>query len=166
MLTNFEKEDIWGKELYYRINQNGLSLKPVVTPEDIMDVHYIRNEVFVKEQNVSVDDEFDMSTEKEAIHFLICLYDKPIGTIRYRLTDKGVKLERFAILKEYRRGGHGKQAFMHLVNMLKAKYVPCTIYFTAQKYLIPFYESLGFIKEGEIFLEAGIEHQYMKKTFN
>lgn len=166
MLTNFEKEDIWGEQLYYRINQNGLSLKPVISKDDMINVQNIRHEVFIKGQNIAIEDEFDVSLEKQATHFLIYLYEKPIGTIRYRHEEKGFKIERFAILENYRQKGFGKEVFIYLTNYLKAKYVPCTIYFSAQKYLIPFYEKLGFEKEGELFMEAGIEHLYMKKTFN
>jgi hypothetical protein len=34
----------------------------------------------------------------------------------------------------------------------------------AQAYLVKFYEDFGFVWQGEMFLEAGIEHFYMEKN--
>ena len=121
MLYNYEKEDIWGKEIYRQINQDGLTLKPVTTPMDMMNVLNIRNIVFVGEQNCPYDIEVVPEEEKEAKHFLIYDKETPIGTIRYReVGNRTFKLERFAVLKEYRGHGYGKQAFLYLVNKLEA----------------------------------------------
>ena len=159
MLSNYEKEDIWGKEIYHQIDQDGLTLKPVTTPMDMMHVLDIRNRVFVIEQNVDYQEEVIESEEKEAIHYLICNKDVPVGTIRYRQTgDREFKLERFAILKEYRGHGYGKKAFTYLTNKLIEENNPCTIYFNAQYQLLDYYRSLGFKEEGETFYEANIKH--------
>ena len=159
MLSNYEKEDIWGKEIYHQIDQDGLTLKPVTTPMDMMHVLDIRNKVFVIEQNVDYQEEVIESEEKEAIHYLIYNKDVPVGTIRYRQTgDREFKLERFAILKEYRGHGYGKKAFNYLTNKLIEENNPCTIYFNAQYQLLDYYRSLGFKEEGETFYEANIKH--------
>ena len=164
MLYNYEKEDIWGKEIYRQINQDGLTLKPVTTPMDMMNVLNIRNIVFVEEQNCPYDIEVVPEEEKEAKHFLIYDKETPIGTIRYReVGDRTFKLERFAVLKEYRGHGYGKQAFLYLMNKLEEEYNPCTIYFNAQYQLLDYYKSLGFIEEGETFYEANIKHIKMVK---
>ena len=150
MLSNYEKEDIWGKEIYYQINQDGLTLKPVVTPLDMMNVLNIRNIVFVGEQNCPYDIEVVPEEEKEAVHYLIYNKDIAVGTIRYRqVGDRTFKLERFAILKEYRGHRYGKDAFLFLVNKLEEDYNPCTIYFNAQYQLLDYYKKLGFQEEGE-----------------
>ena len=164
MLSNYEKEDIWGKEIYYQINQDGLTLKPVVTPLDMMNVLNIRNIVFVGEQNCPYDIEVVPEEEKEAVHYLIYNKDIAIGTIRYRqVGDRTFKLERFAILKEYRGHRYGKDAFLFLVNKLEEDYNPCTIYFNAQYQLLDYYKKLGFQEEGETFYEASIKHIKMVK---
>ena len=165
MLSNYEKEDIWGKEIYYQINQDGLTLKPVTTPMDMMNVLRIREIVFVQEQNCPYDIEVVPEEEKEAKHFLICYKEKPVGTIRYRQTgEREFKLERFAVLKEERGKGYGKAAFQYLVNKLGEEYTPCLIYFNAQYQLLDYYKSLGFKEEGETFYEANIKHIRMTKT--
>ena len=159
MLSNYEKEDIWGKEIYYQVNQDGLTLKPVTTPIDMMYVLDIRTKVFIIGQNCPYDIEVVEQEEKEAKHFLICLKEKPIGTIRYRQTgEREFKIQRFAVLEEYRGHGYGKQAFSYLVNKLIEEYNPCTIYFDAQYRLLAYYRKLGFKEEGETFFEANIKH--------
>ena len=164
MLSNFEKEDIWGKEIYYQVNQDGLTLKPVVTPMDMMHVLDIRNKVFVIGQNCPYDIEVVPEEEKEAHHYLIYLKDKPIGTIRYReMGDRLFKLERFAVLKEYQGHHYGADAFLFLVNKLEEDYNPCTIYFNAQYQLLAYYKKLGFVEEGDTFYEANIKHIKMVK---
>ena len=166
MLSNYEKEDVWGKEIYHQVNQGGLTLKPVVTPMDMMNVLDIRNKVFVIGQNCSYDIEVVPEEEKEAKHFLIYFKETPVGTIRYRQTgEREFKLERFAILEEYRGKGYGKEAFNYLVNMIAEEYNPCLIYFNAQYHLLEYYQKLGFKEEGETFYEANIKHIRMSKTF-
>ena len=56
----------------------------------------IRNRVFVEEQKVSREEEYD-SHESESIHYLLYAGDQAIGTARMRETKEGVKLERFAV---------------------------------------------------------------------
>ena len=164
MLSNYEKEDVWGKEIYHQINQDGLTLKPVIAAMDMMHVLDIRNRVFVIGQNCPYDIEVVPSEEEEAKHFLIYYKETPIGTIRYRQTgNREFKLERFAILEEYRGKGYGKQAFLYLVNKLEEDYNPCTIWFNAQYQLLDYYKKLGFTEVGETFYEANIKHIKMIK---
>ena len=164
MLSNYEKEDVWGKEIYHQINQDGLTLKPVTTPMDMMHVLDIRNKVFAIGQNCPYDIEVVPNEEKEAKHFLIYFKDEPVGTIRYRQTgEREFKLERFAVLEEYRGHGYGKEVFLYLVNRLEEDYNPCTIWFNAQYQLLEYYQKLGFVKEGETFYEANIKHIKMIK---
>ena len=164
MLSNYEKEDIWGKEIYYQVNQDGLTLKPVVTPMDMMHVLDIRNKVFVIGQNCPYDVEVVPEEEKEAKHFLICYKEEPIGTIRYRQTgEREFKLERFAVLEEYRGHEYGKEAFLYLINKLEEDYNPCTIWFNAQYQLLEYYQKLGFKEVGDTFYEANIKHIKMVK---
>jgi len=164
MLSNYEKEDIWGKEIYHQIDQDGLTLKPVTTPMDMMHVLDIRSKVFIYEQNCPYDIEVVEEEEKESHHYLIYNKDIVVGTIRYRQTgDREFKIERFAILKEHRGHEYGKKAFNYLVNKLIEDNNPCTIYFNAQYQLLDYYRNLGFVEEGDTFIEANIKHIKMVK---
>ncbi|MBR0295173.1 MAG: GNAT family N-acetyltransferase [Bacilli bacterium] len=163
MLSNYEKDDTWGKEIEYQIDNDGLYLKPIVTPYQMSEAINIRYRVFCLEQGIDYSLEVNLEEEKLAKHFLICYKENVIGTIRYLITDDGIKLQRFAIKKEYRGKGYGKEVFKFITEMLAAKYNPVTLFFHAQSYLIPLYESLGYVCEGEPFEEAGRSHILMKK---
>lgn len=124
----------------------------------------IRQEVFVVEQKVSTEEEFD---EFEGIsrHFVALDGDEnPIGAARWRSTEKGIKLERFAVKADKRGQGVG-QALVYLVlrdimtHEGKGRY----LYMHAQLQAVPFYEKFGFEKEGNQFLECNILHYLMYK---
>jgi predicted GNAT family N-acyltransferase len=119
----------------------------------------IRNTVFVEEQMVEPALEYD-EFEDIATHYLLYYDDIPVATARWRQTDKGVKLERFATLKEYRYKKLGDAMLLRLLSDVKPLKLP--IYLNSQLKAIPFYERRGFVKEGEIFIEADIEHYTMR----
>ena len=118
----------------------------------------IRNKVFVVEQKVDREEEYD-SYEDEAQHFLLLSDSQPIGTARWRFNDNGIKLERFAILKEHRNNGAGN----FLVNAVLQDVLPHqkNIYLNAQVRAMSVYARAGFVKEGELFVEANIDHYRM-----
>jgi predicted GNAT family N-acyltransferase len=115
----------------------------------------IRQKVFVDEQKVSREEEYD-SHEDESTHFLIYKEETPIGTARWRFTDKGVKLERFAILADYRKLGAGNA----LVNFVLADVAGKSnyIYLNSQVSAMNLYAKCGFEAEGDLFYEANIPH--------
>jgi predicted GNAT family N-acyltransferase len=118
----------------------------------------IRTQVFVDEQKVDPALEYD---HEEESHFYLFYYEgNPVASARWRETEIGIKLERFAMLKEYRNKGLGTlllQEVLKDVNKLGKK-----IYLHSQLKAVSYYEREGFIKKGEIFIEAGIEHYRME----
>ncbi len=158
MISNYEQEDVWGNEIYLQINQEGLCLKPVVKPIDQWHVINVRQIVFREEQGVDYHEDEILEEELESKTYLIYMKDIVIGTIRYRFVNDAYKVERFAILKEYRGKGYGKQAFEFLVNLIISQFNPCTITLNSQEPVIGFYEKCGFTKQGKMFVEAGIKH--------
>lgn len=163
MISNYEHMDLWGNEIYLQINQEGLCLKPVTSPIDMWHVTNIRELVFRKEQNVPYEEDEILKEQLETKTYLIYLNTEVIGTIRYRFVNDAYKIERFAILKEYRQKGYGKQVLNFFVELIAKQFNPCTIILNSQEPVIKFYEDCGFIKEGDFFLEAGIRHIKMKK---
>ncbi|MFW5759813.1 MAG: GNAT family N-acetyltransferase [Cyclobacteriaceae bacterium] len=126
----------------------------------------IRTRVFVEEQNVPPEDELD-EHEDTAVHFLAYANDQPAGTARYRYTDKGIKLERFAVLKEFRRLGLGKalmNAVMQDITSDSSNHDKIC-YLHGQVAVINFYQAFGFMPEGDQFDECGIMHYLMKRKF-
>jgi predicted GNAT family N-acyltransferase len=118
----------------------------------------IRRKVFVDEQGVDPNLEYDK--EDQAHHYLLLLAGKPIATARWRETEKGIKLERFAVLPEFRNRGFGEIILDEVLRDVRQ--LGKTVYLHSQSRAVPFYERNGFFKEGEMFVEAGIEHYYMK----
>lgn len=122
----------------------------------------IRTEVFVQEQAVDEAEEYD-GFEETSRHFLAVVDGKPAGTARWRTTEKGFKLERFAVLKAFRRKGVGS----HLVQATLEEVLPkagldkAKIYLHAQVQALPFYAELGFVAFGPEFIEADILHRAM-----
>ena len=118
----------------------------------------IRKKVFVEEQGV--DASLEYANEEAAHHYLLLLAGKPIATARWRETDKGIKLERFAVLHEFRNRGIGEIILKEVLRDVAT--LGKKIYLHSQLRAVPFYERNGFEKAGEIFTEAGIEHYYME----
>ena len=119
----------------------------------------IRNEVFVKGQNVDKFLEYD-SYDLTAIHYLLKVDGVSVATSRWRETDEGIKLERLAVLDEFRGFGYGYLVLKHMVQEVKPS--KQKIYLYAQTSVTKLYKAAGFTEEGEKFFEAGIEHISMK----
>ena len=117
----------------------------------------IRHKVFVVGQNCPEDLEYEF--EEESTHFILLENDVPLATARHRKTEKGFKLERFAVLETARGKGYGMQILEAILHDLKDENT--LKYMHAQQQVIPFYEKVGFIKEGDLFEEAGIMHYKM-----
>lgn len=126
--------------------------------KDLMSkAHKIRHEVFVIGQNCP--EELEWEYEEDSTHFILFDSSKSKATARYRITSNGCKLERFAVLKSERGNGFGKKILKFILSDLSD--FNGLIYLHAQVDVIPFYEKIGFIKEGNQFEEAGIQHYKM-----
>ncbi|MEA3497351.1 MAG: GNAT family N-acetyltransferase [Bacteroidota bacterium] len=121
----------------------------------------IRQEVFVEEQNVEPEIEYD-EFEESSVHYLLFVDNKAIATARWRITKEGIKLERFATLKKYRGKGFSSLLIKETIKDVKPLKLP--IYLNSQAYITPLYEKFGFKIEGKMFMEADIEHFKMILT--
>src|SRR5213595_1956600 len=83
-----------------------IEVNKVSDPGELEKVFAIRREVFVGEQNCPPELEWEF--EDESTHFLATIDGEPAGASRWRKTDKGYKLERFAVLKDFRGYGVGQ----------------------------------------------------------
>ena len=134
-----------------------INIKTAITKKDKDKCFSIRRNVFVKEQNISEKIEVD-DENVDAKYFIAQYKNIFVGTARYRLTDFGIKLERFAVLKSFRNLGVGKQLALYILNSIQEQKV---IYLHAQESVIEFYSNLGFKRIGSQFFEAEIPHQKM-----
>lgn len=119
----------------------------------------IRQKVFIEEQQV--ERILEIENEEES-HFYLMLQDESaIGTARWRKTQNGIKLERFAVLPEFRNKNLGAILLKNVLEDLAGKNEK--IYLHAQLKAVTYYERQGFVKEGEMFVEANIKHYLMVK---
>ena len=124
----------------------------------------IRDLVFCKEQKVSKKIEFD-GLDEFCDHYLAKINELPIGTARIREEKKGTfKIERMAVLKEYRKKGVGKAIIKailkHYLNLNKVN----NLILNSQIEAKDFYKKFGFVEVGEEFIEANIIH--IKMMYN
>jgi predicted GNAT family N-acyltransferase len=135
-----------------------LQVIKISNQKDLETAWAIRKVVFVIGQNCA--EEIEWEYEDESIHFL-ALYDGvPAGTARWRKTDKGYKLERFAVLEEFRNEGVASALLQTVIADLPEK--DKLIYLHAQLTAKGLYAKHGFTEVGDHFWEADIEHVKMK----
>ncbi len=118
----------------------------------------IRDVVFIHEQQVTIADEWD-DKDETAIHFLVTTTQgDAIGCARLLVEENLLHIGRVAVLGEYREHGIGRQ-LMQFVLVWCAQYHPdFKIYLHAQTTRIAFYKHLGFVAQGNVFMDAGIPH--------
>lgn len=134
-----------------------IEVEKVQSPEDLEKVFEIRRHVFVIEQNCPP--ELEWENEDVSIHFISKYNNIPAGACRWRKTELGFKLKRFAVLREFRGKGIAQKMIKTVLKDLPqdAEY----IYLNAQVSAVKLYEKFNFIAQGDQFDEAGIQHYKM-----
>lgn len=145
------------KRIMQQPGNKRIQVTKVNDEESLQKVFAVRRIVFVGEQNCPPELEWEF--EEESIHFLATVDGEPAGASRWRKTDKGYKLERFAVLKEFRGLGIGQELVKAVLADLPAD--ASYVYMHAQVQAVPLYEKFGFEKTGPEFEEAGIRHYKM-----
>jgi len=121
----------------------------------------IRLEVFVEGQNVPLEEEVD-GRDEQCSHFLASEGGRALATARLRFTDQGeARAERVAVLQAARGTGRGL-AVMRLLQQTAAQRGHSEVVLHAQVAVIPFYERLGYVAEGPVFMDCDIPHRTMR----
>ncbi len=120
----------------------------------------IRTEVFIEEQQVPPDLEWD-GLDETAIHLLALDADgRAIGCVR--IIEPNI-IGRMAVCKFWRRHGIGDTLLTTAVRLCRQRgHGP--IQLSAQTHAIPFYERAGFQVCSEEYQDAGIPHCDMQLT--
>ena len=87
-----------------------MNYKRITAEEDLQHAFHIRKSVFLEEQGVPLEDEFDEMDDLDGNcdHILVYHEHQPVGTGRIRPHDGYGKLERICLLEPYRKFGLGK----------------------------------------------------------
>ncbi|WP_420388011.1 GNAT family N-acetyltransferase [Roseivirga sp.] len=141
-----------------------IRVKKIENQEELKAAFDIRREVFIVGQDCPEEEEFD-EFDDESTHFIAYVKGEPAGTSRFRVTPKGYKLERFAVLDQFRGLGVGKRLVQTVLGYLDKENLPegTLIYLHSQVDAMGLYSRFGFEKVGEIFDEVGIDHFEMQK---
>jgi predicted GNAT family N-acyltransferase len=119
----------------------------------------VREEVFVREQGVPPDLEWD-GLDGGCVHALAeSDTGGAIGTAR--LLPDG-HLGRMAVSRAWRNRGVGAAMLEFLLAEARRLGMP-EVVLNAQTHALPFYARHGFVAEGPEFMEAGIPHQTMRR---
>lgn len=125
--------------------------------ESEKDLRAIRTSVFIQEQAVAPEFEWD-TIDKTAVHLLVIHQNAPIACLR--IIDYH-KIGRMAVLKAYRRHGLGAALLLEAVKLCKV-HGSRTVYLSAQTHAIGFYERSGFKVTSEIYQDLHIPHVDMQ----
>lgn len=144
-----------------------MNSKRITIESDLEKAFHIRKEVFVVEQGVPLEDEFDEfdSLGGQCEHILVYDNEKAVGTGRLRVVDDFGKLERICILEPYRKFGLGKVIIQTLEEIVKDKEID-RVKLHGQTQAEGFYKKLGYQTSSNVFIEDGIPHILMIKELN
>jgi len=133
-------------------------IEPADFHADNDDLHAVRDAVFVIEQRIPAEIEWD-EQDPHSLHLIARdVEHNPIGT--GRLSPEG-KIGRLAVLSAWRHQGVGKSIMTALLTEAQKRGWP-EVSLSAQTSVLGFYERFGFVTAGETFIEAGIPHQAMR----
>lgn len=122
------------------------------------EIRRIRTAVFVEEQNVPLDLDFD-GLDPECIHWLA--YDANNAAVGTGRLLRDGHFGRMAVLAPSRKRGIGDAIMRAVIETATAEKLP-ELYLHAQLTALPFYSGLGFVSYGEEFMDADMPHIAMK----
>lgn len=162
---------VWFQNRSSRFRRRAQIDEPVIlaydemTEEQIRQVFGLRHQVFVCEQEIWSEPDRD-GHDPECLHVLALMKGRVVGTCRLMPVEldgrRGIKLGRLAVSQAYRRRGVGRLIVRRANVYLAEQGVAGVMH--AQANLEQWYAWLGWRREGDVFMEAGIEHIKMRFT--
>ena len=130
-----------------------------LTSAELYAIMQLRNEVFVVEQNCVYQD----ADDKDQQSYHLAGWDGAILVAYTRIIPPGISYDKASIGRvvtspKYRKTGTGKILMQESISKTFRQFNCLEIKIGAQVYLTKFYESLGFFKTGDEYLEDGIPH--------
>lgn len=133
------------------------TIKIVDFDMSLPEINHIRTKVFIEEQNVPAELEWD-EFDSNSLHILAYSDNKAVGTARL-LRDGHIG--RMAVLNDFRNQGIGKSMLNFMVALAHKKLMT-NIQLSAQEHAVGFYEKQGFSISSDVYMDAGIPHYDMK----
>lgn len=136
-----------------------------LTPAELYGVMQLRQDVFVVEQRCAYADADGldhMARHLFAVH-------RSVIVAYARLFRPGVRgtaavIGRVVIAKAVRGRGLGRELMQRAIAAIEEEHGPVPIRLGAQAHLQPFYQSFGFVRDGEDYVEDGIPHLPMRRV--
>ncbi|WP_309094031.1 GNAT family N-acetyltransferase [Streptomyces sp.] len=155
------------------MSEPGYAVRVAEDPADREACFAVRKEVFVGEQGVPEDLEYD-AYDAGAVHVLAIREDGvPLGTGRLLVGEAAVaqtgadpsvgSLGRLAVAAHARGLGVGLALVRAIEDVARARGL-AAVDLHAQTHALGFYERLGYVAHGPEYLEAGIPHQGMRRS--
>jgi ElaA protein len=121
----------------------------------------LRRAVFIEEQDVPEAEEVD-GLDDNALHLLALVDGIPMGTARIFIKRETAKIGRVCVLSQQRGTGLGAALMRKVLEACTDQASVKKALLGSQLHALPFYEKLGFVAFGPIYLDAGIEHRDME----
>lgn len=137
------------------------AVRPARDAAEIRAALALRHEVFVVEQHVPVEEEYDEHDET-ALHLVAVDDGEVVATARVVMDGETAKLGRVAVAKHARRRGIASRLIEATEAHARAHGVR-HVALAAQTGALALYENAGYTAYGERFMDAGIEHVMMDK---
>lgn len=141
--------------------ESAVAVRQATSQVDLERAFDIRRRVFLAEQKVPPEEEFD-DDDRTAIQVIAWLGDEAVATGRLILRADHARVGRMAVLREHRGHGIGRAVLDELLRCARNMKV-CRVILHAQVHAIGFYEAAGFRPLGDVFEEAGIPHRSMAR---
>ena len=140
----------------FLMNKNVVKIEQVNWQDAEAELRDIRTTVFIEEQSVPEELEWD-EYDESGVHVLAKIENKAIATGRLLHTGQ---VGRMAVLKLYRKQGVGSKIIKEILSIAD-KMQMNIVFLHSQVDAIAFYQKFGFEEEGGVFDDAGIPHKKM-----
>ena len=130
-----------------------------LTTAELYEILKLRAEVFVVEQNCPYQDLDDK--DQSSYHLFLEDNGQIIAVLRIlpkNIAYKAMAIGRLIVKKSYRGKGISRKMMVRAMEFIIEDLGKEKIRLSGQAYLNDFYQSLGFEKVSEMYLEDGIEH--------
>jgi predicted GNAT family N-acyltransferase len=139
------------------MSETGFRLERVRWQDAEADIRAVRDAVFVKEQGIAPEHEWDGSDNNYTHVLAKDLQGNPVGTGRI---DSQGHIGRMAVVARWRHHGVAT-GLLQLLKTIACEQGLNEVWLSAQTPVVEFYRKRGFEPVGEVYREAGIAHQKM-----